>query len=66
MGDESDISHLLKAHKPRIVVGEDGGEVPLSLTFCRPSLNFLSGGDWRKRTLIPECQNGFAVKRDSR
>ena len=27
MGNEGDVSYLLKTHKPRIVVDEDGGEV---------------------------------------
>ena len=31
MGDVSDISSLLVTHKPRIIVGEDGGDLLLSL-----------------------------------
>ena len=43
MGNQGDVSYLLKTHKPRILVDEDGGEVPPSLTVRGSLLIFLVG-----------------------
>ena len=40
MGDTSNISSLLAARKPRIIVDEDGGELLLSLSFAGSCLIF--------------------------
>ena len=43
MGDESDISYLLKTHKTRVVVDEDGGEFAKFYHFSGPCLIFSVG-----------------------
>ena len=64
MGDESDISSLLKIHRPHIVVDEDGGELPLSLSFDGSWLIFLSGEDCLQGrcTLLPDRHDGFTTR----